>query len=80
MDREVLPSRLVQDAIKKFVPVRVNAWKELDVVEKYQVPSTPTSAVLDPTGKLVLRANGYLSAEEFVAFLQAGEAAAKTPS
>lgn len=80
MDRKVLPSRLVQDAIKRFVPVRVDAWKELDVTEKYQVYSTPTYAVLDSAGKLVLRTDGYLAAEDFISFLQAGEAAAKTPS
>ena len=80
MDRKVLPSRLVQDAIKRFVPVRVNAWTALDVVEKYQVPSTPMYLVLDPTGKMVLRTDGYLPAEEFVSFLQAGEVAANAPS
>lgn len=79
MDREVLPSRLVQDAIKQFVPVRVDAWKELDVTEKYQVFSTPMYAVLDSTGKMVLRADGYLSAEDFVSFLQAGGSGAKAP-
>ncbi len=80
MDRDVLPSLLVQDAIKRFIPVRVNAWEELDVVDDYQIPSTPMYAVLDAAGKLVLRTGGYLAAEDFVAFLEAGELAVKTAS
>jgi len=80
MDREVLPSRLVQDAMKNFISVRVNAWKELDVVEKYDVLVTPMCIVLDPAGKLVLRADGYLTPEEFVSFLEAGRLAVKTAS
>jgi|GEM_PF-3335554 len=80
MDREVLPSRLVQDAIKTFVPVRLNAWKEPEICERYRVVATPSFAVLDPTGKLVLRTDGYLAPADFVSFLQAGKAAIKTAS
>jgi len=69
MDRTVLRSEAVRDAMASFVPVRIDAWESPDVSKRYQVFATPTYVIARPDGTPMSAAHGFLSEEEFVSFL-----------
>ncbi len=69
MDRTVLGTLAVQEALAGFVPVRVNEWEERDLTARYRVLVTPTFVVADSSGNLLARVEGYHSVPEFVRFL-----------
>jgi thioredoxin-related protein len=70
MEHEVLPAKLVREAVSGFVPVLVNAITNPELAERYQVESTPTYIITDAQGNLLGRRVGYQSVDEFVAFVQ----------
>ncbi len=75
MDRTVLGSSAVQEALGGFVPVRVDVDERRDLSARFGVFATPTYAVLDTEGRLVARCEGYQSVKAFVTFLERGAAA-----
>jgi len=75
MDRMVLGSGTVRDALTGFVPVRVDVDQRPDLAARLGVFATPTYAVLDTNGKLIARCEGYQSKRAFVAFLEQAKAA-----
>lgn len=70
MDRTVLGKPDVVEALKDFVPVRLDPNANLDLARKYQIAATPTYLVLSPDGTPVHGIIGPQSVEEFVAFLE----------
>jgi len=69
MDRTTLRADVVNDALKSFVPVRVDAARRPDIAGKYGVPGTPTYVVLSPDGAPIAQVAGFQSTEDFVGFL-----------
>lgn len=69
MDRTVLRSEEVQTALRPFVPVRVDAHEAQDVAVRYGVFATPAYVIIQPDGTPIGRADGFISAEQFVVFL-----------
>ena len=70
MDRNVLGSEAVRGELAGFVPVRVDAFQERELANRFGVQGTPTYAVIDPQGRLLARCDGYQPEERFVAFLR----------
>lgn len=70
MDRKVLGTAAVRKALADFVPVRLDGERHVQVARQYEVLATPTYLVLDPDGKMIARAEGYLPVEEFISFLK----------
>lgn len=77
MDRSVLGTSAVQDALVGYVPVRVDAWKEVDLSEKYGVQATPTFIIADSSGKPLARTEGFHDVDDFVSFLNRGRLVAE---
>ncbi|MCB9849250.1 MAG: thioredoxin family protein [Phycisphaerales bacterium] len=77
MEAEVFPQDAVLAAVADFVPVKVDAWKDEATAMRYGVDGLPTYFVLRSDGTPVLVADGYLPADDFLRFLQAGKAAAE---
>ena len=70
MDRLVLGSAAVRDALAGFVPVRVDIDQRPDLAARLGVFATPTYAVLDADGRLISKCEGYQSKKAFAAFLE----------
>lgn len=77
MDRTVLNTRTVKQALEGFVPVRLDAASD-PAAYRFGVFATPTFLVATPAGEVLAKREGYQSVDEFVAFL--GAASAKKPS
>ncbi|MFQ5589985.1 MAG: thioredoxin family protein [Phycisphaerae bacterium] len=69
MDRSVLNTSAVKQALQSYVPARLDALSE-PAAGRYGVYATPTFIIADPAGKALARCEGYQSVEEFTAFLQ----------
>jgi len=70
MDRSVLGTPEVRDALFGYLPVRLDVNRHHEAASRYQVFATPTFVILNEAGRLVARREGYQSNEEFVAFLK----------
>lgn len=70
MDRTVLGSPEVREALSGFLPVRLDVNRHSEPARRYQVFATPTFVVTDQAGQPLAQRQGYQSKEEFVAFLK----------
>lgn len=75
MERRVLPSRTVVDALKTYIPVKVDVVADPALAERYHVFATPTYIVTDAQGEPLARTEGSTSAKDFAAFLSIAEEA-----
>jgi thioredoxin:protein disulfide reductase len=75
LDRKVYPTPQVQEAAKRFVPVKVDGTNDSDALDKlyerFGVQALPTVAFVDSKGNLLKepRVTGYLEPDRFVAVL-----------
>jgi len=79
MKRTVLNKSQVIDALREFVPVHIDASKESELATRFGVYVTPSYAVVDPDGRLLAKAEGYVPVDEFVAFLNRAAALTVRP-
>ena len=70
MDRTVLGTPEVREALLGYLPVRLDVNRQREPASRYQVLATPTFVVTDEAGRPLAYREGYLSKEEFVAFLK----------
>jgi thioredoxin-related protein len=70
MDKEVLTRADVIDALRAFVPVRIDMLAERELAMQHGVEAAPTFVVVSPAGAALARSEGYQPAEEFVRFLR----------
>ena len=77
MNRGVLNSPAVREALAGFIPVKVNVACERKLANSLGVVGTPTYAVLDARGKLLAWCDGYQPVDQFVRFL--GRASSPRP-
>jgi thioredoxin-related protein len=70
MERTVLGTEAVTRALEKYVPVRLQPFSNPALAQQLKIMATPTYAVVDPQGRLLAKIEGYLAADEFIAFLQ----------
>lgn len=62
LESETFPDPAVQKLLSEFVPVKIDADKQGDIVEKYSDGSLPTLAVIDANGRLLDSNAGFLDA------------------
>ena len=72
MERSVLPTEPVKQALAGFVPVYVDAVKNSELAEKMGIVGTPTFVVAASDGTPLLSVSGYVPVDSFVEFLQKG--------
>jgi len=66
MDRDVLAERDIAATMKKdLVFLRVDADKRSDLARRYGIRGYPTTALLEPSGKSIIRVPGYLGKKEY---------------
>ncbi len=70
MDKEILARADVLDALRAFVPVRIDMLAERELAMRHGVEAAPTFVVISPSGAALARTEGYQPAEEFVRFLR----------
>lgn len=70
MERTVLNTSAVREALADYVPVRLDIARDIKVAQRFGVWATPTYAVLDAQGGLVAGFEGALTVEDFVRFLK----------
>lgn len=70
MERTVLNTARVQDALEGFILLMLDPFRQREPAGRLRVHATPTYVVLDGSGRLLARAEGYQSAQQFVKFLK----------
>jgi thioredoxin-related protein len=69
MDRTVLGTPEVREALPGYVPIRLDVKRDHEVAQRYQVVATPTFVVINEAGSVLVQREGYQSVEEFISFL-----------
>jgi len=70
MESEVFPNKqVIADMNRFFVPVRVDASLNTQLVKQFDIKAIPADVVLKPDGQLVHRRQGVISAERFAVYL-----------
>jgi tetratricopeptide (TPR) repeat protein len=62
LEAQTFPDPAVQKLLSEFIPVKVDADKQGDLVERYSDGSLPTLAVIDANGRLLDSNTGFLDA------------------
>lgn len=70
MERQVLSDARVQTAVRAFVPVRVDAFQRVELMQRYEIPGTPAFVIADANGNSVKQIIGSRTIDEFLEFLQ----------
>ncbi|MBI4430882.1 MAG: HEAT repeat domain-containing protein [Candidatus Omnitrophica bacterium] len=74
-EQESLAKESIQKLMKEFVPLRINAYSEAGLSERYGVAGTPTIIILDPQGGEISRLPGYVGSERVESYLEESLAA-----
>ena len=72
MERQVLPDARVQAAVRDFVPVRVDAFQHVELMQRYEIPGTPAFVIADANGDSVSQILGSRTIDGFLEFLRQG--------
>ncbi|MGB7156469.1 MAG: thioredoxin family protein [Tepidisphaeraceae bacterium] len=67
--------RQVEEALRAYVPTRVDVMVNASIAMKYDAEFLPTFVVLDAEGNVVRSADGYRDPKEFLAWLNGPRAA-----
>ena len=71
MDKNTLADRDVSATVKQdFVFVRIDVDRSRDLARLYRITGTPSSWFLDPTGKRLFEAPGYVQVSEYKTILE----------
>lgn len=66
MDKQVLADKEIAASMKKdVVSFRIDVDTRSDLAAKYSIRGYPTTGILEPSGKSVIRVPGYLDKKEF---------------
>lgn len=77
LEQTTFPDPAVKTALAEFVLIKVDADKQMELVERYSDGSLPTLVVLDATGKMLDSTMGYLDPAAFTEWLAAAKNAGK---
>jgi len=64
---------IVEEALRGYVPVKIDLDHNPDLAEKYNVRAVPAFAVLGDDGKALKQTDGALSPEEMVTWIKEGK-------
>jgi thioredoxin-related protein len=71
MDKETLADKDVGSALRKdFVFLRVDTDRSTDLALLYEIRGTPSSWFLEPSGKRILQAPGYIPRDDYRTLLE----------
>ena len=70
MRKRVWSDSSVADALKSFVPVKIDVDQQPQLARDYHVSSIPMFFVMDEKGNILKSRDGAMEAEEFTAWLQ----------
>ena len=70
MRRSVWTQQSVADAVKSYIPVRLDAEKNVELARRYRVESYPLFFILDRDGNITRTLDHGEDAEGFIAWLQ----------
>ena len=81
MEKEVLSSRELSQVVnKEFVAVKINADHHQDIVQHFGIKSLPSDVVISPSGKVLLRNNGYQQPNVYLAGLHSASLGYQRPA
>ena len=63
---------VIQAVNSKFIPVRLDGRKNMDIVKKFNVTGAPTTLVFEADGKEVQRFPGYYPPADYLKQLEKG--------
>jgi protein disulfide-isomerase len=69
MRRNVWTDPRVADALKGFVPVRLDVDRQAELARQYNVQVLPNFLILDPRGQITRTSEGAKEAQEFIDWL-----------
>jgi thiol:disulfide interchange protein len=72
MRRRVWSEAAVADAMKSYIPVRLDVDREPTLAQQYQIQAMPTFLVLSPEGEVSRTQVGAMEAQEFINWLSRG--------
>ena len=73
LDRDTLSNAAVQEKLREFTLLKLDADKHQEVAQHYQVTGLPTTLVLTEKGEVVAAQPGYMPPEEYLKFLAAAK-------
>ena len=72
MQRHVWTDRPVADALKKFVPVRIDVDRDPATARRFNVDPIPVFFILDASGQVARTYEGAMESQEFINWLSRG--------
>jgi thiol:disulfide interchange protein len=75
MDRDTYSDKRVIKALERYVALKIDVDKSVELGEKYKVVYLPTTLVLDAKGKVIHKTEGFLDSKDFLAMLKQVEKA-----
>ena len=72
LDKKVYPDSLVEEVLKQFILLKVNAEKEVEFAERYNVASFPTLLLLDEKGEEFYEIDDYITPKNLINELHDG--------
>jgi thioredoxin 1 len=70
MDRDVLNDKEISPVLKKeIVYIRIDVDKKRDIASRYNIRGYPTIVLLEPSGKGLVQAPGYIPKKDFIKIL-----------
>ncbi len=80
LDKDTLSNPKVQDKLKEFTLLKLDAEAHHDTAAEYGVTGYPTTLILDQKGKLILKQPGYMPPKGYLKFLDKAAAQAPEPA
>jgi thioredoxin-related protein len=69
MEKDTYSNAKVQDSLKQFVCVKIDAEQNRDLAKKYKINGFPSTAFLKSNGELIDVIPGYLPPQDFLKLL-----------
>jgi len=69
LDKDTYANGEVEEALKQFVCVKINAEKQKDLTQKFKVRGFPSTVFLEPNGEFIEVVPGYMPPENFLEML-----------
>ena len=71
METQVLADKEINAIMtQRLVSLRINVDKRADLAKKYGIRGYPTTALLEPSGKSIVKVPGYMDKKTYKVFLE----------
>ena len=72
MRRYVWTDPQVAEALKKFVPVRIDVDRDPKLAQQFQINTIPAFFIVDPSGRVARNYEGAMESQEFITWVSRG--------